>query len=196
LPGFRGACIAGCMILLRHAQSAFNLHFGATRRDPGVVDAPLTPLGHQQAGEIAQRLKGERIGRIICSPYTRALQTAAPIAAALGVPTVINPIVRERYKFACDIGTPRTELQRHWPQHDFSELDEVWWPPVEEPEAFILDRARLFRAEMAALRDWSDTLVITHWGFILSMTGQSLTNCHTIRCDPTEPGPAAISWHT
>src|SRR5271166_6605281 len=160
------------MILLRHGQSEFNLHFGATRVDPGVVDAKLTELGHAQAAEAAQRLRGEGIRRIIVSPYTRALQTVAPIAAALGVPVFVNPIVRERYKFACDIGTPR----------------------IEEPEEFVLGRARLFRAEMAALPDWADTLVVSHWGFILSMTGQSVMNAQSLRCDPTVPGPAEITW--
>ena len=96
--------------------------------------------------------------------------------------------------FACDIGTPRTELERAWPQHDFSTIDEVWWPPIEEPEEFILGRARLFRAEMAALPDWSDTLVVSHWGFILSLTGQSVMNAQTLRCDPTTPGPAEVTW--
>ncbi|WP_431268207.1 hypothetical protein [Dankookia sp. P2] len=37
------------VILLRHGQSAFNLHFGATGQDPGIPDAPLTPLGQAQA---------------------------------------------------------------------------------------------------------------------------------------------------
>jgi hypothetical protein len=39
---------------------------------------------------------------------------------------LVNPIVRERYAFACDVGTPRTELERSWPEHDFSSIDEVW----------------------------------------------------------------------
>jgi glucosyl-3-phosphoglycerate phosphatase len=182
------------MILLRHGQSEFNLHFGATRRDPGIIDPKLTELGHLQATEVAQRLRDEPITRIIVSPYTRALQTAAPIAAALGVPVCVNPIVRERYKFACDIGTPRTALELAWPEHDFSTIAEIWWPAIEEPEAFILDRARLFRAEMAALPDWSDTLVVSHWGFILSMTGQRVTNGELLRCDPTVPGPSEVLW--
>ena len=59
------------MILLRHGQSEFNLHFTATRRDPGIVDPRLTELGHAQAAEAARRLAGERITRIITSPYTR-----------------------------------------------------------------------------------------------------------------------------
>jgi len=182
------------MILLRHGQSEFNLHFGATRRDPGIVDPRLTPLGHAQAAEAAQILSGEGITRIIVSPYTRALQTAAPIARALNVPTLINPIVRERYAFACDVGTARTELERNWPDHDFSTVDEVWWPPIEEPEASIVGRAALFRAEMAALPDWANTLVISHWGFILCLTGRSVGNGQWLRCDPTTRAPEQLVW--
>ncbi|HEY1411398.1 MAG TPA: phosphoglycerate mutase family protein, partial [Rhodopila sp.] len=69
------------MILLRHGQSEFNLHFNATRRDPGIVDPRLTELGHTQAQEAAQQLMGQGLERIIVSPYTRALQTARPVAA-------------------------------------------------------------------------------------------------------------------
>jgi broad specificity phosphatase PhoE len=177
------------MILLRHGQSEFNLHFSVTRRDPGIVDPRLTPLGHQQAQEAAVALAAVGIERIIVSPYTRALQTAAPIARRLNIPVLINPIVRERYAFACDVGSPRGRLQRDWPEHDFSALDEIWWPPMEEPVAGIDGRAALFRAEMAALPDWANTLVISHWGFIRSMTGESVPNGEWRRCDPTAAHP-------
>src|SRR4051812_46269173 len=98
------------MILLRHDQSEFNLHFSATRRDPGIKDPKLTPLGQAQAEQAAEALAGERLSRILVSLYTRALQTAAPVARRLGLPVVVNPVVRERYAFTCDVGTPRTEL--------------------------------------------------------------------------------------
>jgi broad specificity phosphatase PhoE len=182
------------MILLRHGQSEFNLHFSATRRDPGIVDPKLTPLGHEQAAQAAEVLRHERIRRIIVSPYTRALETASPIARALGVPVFVNPIVRERYAFACDIGSPRTELAMSWPDHDFSAIEEIWWPPVEEPAQSVIGRAELFRAEMRALPDWSDTLVVSHWGFILAMSGTSAANGTWLRCDPTAPPPAELSW--
>jgi broad specificity phosphatase PhoE len=56
------------MILLRHGQSEFNLHFGATRRDPGIIDPRLTDLGHAQAREAAAQLADQDIRRIIVSP--------------------------------------------------------------------------------------------------------------------------------
>jgi broad specificity phosphatase PhoE len=182
------------MILLRHGQSEFNLHFAQTRRDPGIVDPSLTALGHVQAAEAARQLGHRAITRIISSPYTRALQTTAAFVQRLRLPVVVNPIVRERYAFACDVGTPRTELERAWPEHDFSGIEEVWWPAVEEPAEAIRARAALFRAELAALPDWSDTLVVSHWGFILSMTGQSVANGQWVVCDPTMPPPDEIVW--
>jgi broad specificity phosphatase PhoE len=182
------------MILLRHGQSEFNLHFTATRRDPGIVDPCLTDLGHLQAAEAVRQLAGKRITRIVTSPYTRALQTAAPIARALGIKVLVNPIVRERYAFACDVGTSRTELERAWPEHDFSIIEEVWWPAIEEPAESVIGRAALFRAEMAALPDWSDTLVVSHWGFILSLTGIKAVNGQWLRFDPTGPAPREIIW--
>lgn len=190
----RGVCMAAAMILLRHGQSEFNLHFAATRRDPGIIDPRLTPLGHSQASDAAQQLVGQGIERIIASPYTRTLQTAGPVAEALGLPVTIDPMIRERFAFACDIGSPRAALERDWPAHDFTPLDTIWWPEQEEPEAAIIDRAARFRTTVAQRHDWRGTLVISHWGFILSLTGQSLANGQWLRCDPTEPAPERLVW--
>lgn len=182
------------MILLRHGQSEFNLHFTATRKDPGIIDARLTDLGHEQAEAAALALADQPISRIIVSPFTRTLQTAVPAARALRAPIIVNPLVRERCAFACDIGTPRTELGFAWPGIDFRHLEEVWWPPMPEPAADVIDRAGRFRAEMAVLPDWSETLVVTHWGFIMALTGLSVQNGTWMRYDPTQPAPDEISW--
>ena len=177
------------MILLRHGQSEFNVHFTATKRDPGITDPVLTPLGHEQAASAAQALAEAGINRIVCSPYTRALQTARPLAATLGAQVVVTEQVRERFAFTCDIGTPRSALQADWPEHDFSALQEIWWPAVEEPVTEAQARAARFRDEMAALADWSQTLVISHWGFILALTGERLMNGEWRHFDPTAPAP-------
>ncbi len=183
------------MILLRHGQSEFNLLFSQTRRDPGIKDPRLTPLGHAQAEAAAEALAGAQpIRRIIASPYTRALQTAAPLARRLGLPVLVNPIVRERYAFVCDIGSPCTALRAEWPDVGLDHIEEVWWPAEEEPAEQVLARAARFRGEMAAVEDWAHTVVVSHWGFILSMTGQSVANGQWLACDPTQPPPAEVVW--
>ena len=191
-----GALYQPPMILLRHGQSAFNLAFTATRRDPGIPDPHLTPLGHRQAEAAAEAMADAGIEHIVASPYTRTLQTATPVARRLGLPIQVNPLVRERYHFSCDIGSSRETLAATWPDIDFSTLGhEPWWPAMEELETQVLARAQLFRAEMAALPSWRRTLVVSHWGFILSVTGESMANGQWVRCDPTGPAPQEVVWH-
>ena len=176
------------MILMRHGQSEFNLHFSATKRDPGIPDPRLTPEGQAQAERAAEALAGLGITRIVVSPYTRALQTAAPIARALNVPVSVTPAIRERYHFTCDIGTPRSELARSWPEHDFHAVEEIWWPAGTETVESVEARAAQFRAAMQAGGTWHETLVVSHWAFILTLTGESLANGDWMRFPP--PGPA------
>jgi broad specificity phosphatase PhoE len=178
------------MILIRHGQSEFNLHFTAHRVDPGIPDPQLTPLGRAQAEAAAETLAGARITRIIASPYTRAMQTAAPFARRLALPVTISPLVRERYHFVCDIGTPVSALRGQWPEHDFGDLPETWWPAETESEMATLDRAAAFHVAMAALPDHAETLVVTHWAFIRAMTGQSLGNGEWIVIEPDEDFPS------
>lgn len=176
------------MILIRHGQSEFNVHYGKTRRDPGIPDPILTEEGHRQAAEVAELLRREGIRRLIASPYTRALQTAQVIVAALELPVTIEVAVRERAAFVCDIGTHRSELCRRWPSWKFDHIDEQWWPVGEEPEAEVLRRAGGFRQAMAAAPDWADVAVVSHWGFIRAFTGRELRNGESIRVDPTAAG--------
>ena len=183
------------MILLRHGQSEFNLHYTATRTDPGIPDPRLTPLGHQQAQAAAEALAKEDVRRILASPYTRALQTAAPLAEKLGLPVLITPLVRERYALSCDVGSPCSRLSTDWPHHDFTRIDEVWWPQEEEPPEAVAARAMQFRLDMMLRDDWAHTVVVSHWGFILAMTGRSLVNGEWLRCDPTGPEPENGVWH-
>src|SRR4051812_13659841 len=106
------------MLLIRHGQSQFNAVFSVTREDPGIPDPVLTEEGVRQIRETAQLLtartqRGEpEVRRLISSPYTRALQTATLIADKLKLEVTIDPRVRERAAFMCDIGTRALDLQR------------------------------------------------------------------------------------
>ncbi|MCQ8240425.1 histidine phosphatase family protein [Rhizosaccharibacter radicis] len=178
------------MILLRHCQSEFNLHFTRTRRDPGIVDPVLTPLGMRQAEAAAEALSApgaDPITRILCSPYRRAIQTATPLAERLGLTVAVTTEVRERFAFVCDVGSAGSVLRRWRPDLDLSAVPERWWPEDEEQEDAVSARASAFRDAAMARSDWRTTLVVSHWGFLLALTGRSVGNGEWLRLDPNAP---------
>lgn len=173
------------MILVRHGESHFNRHFGVTRVDPRIVDPSLTQAGIHQTEDAAKALVSADIDRIVASPYTRTLQTAEILAEKLELSVTVEPLVRERAYFTCDIGTPRSELEQHWPHFNFADLTERWWPDLDETEHQLHHRCHSFREVMVQVEDWHRVLVVTHWGFIRGLTGQEVTNAEIVRYDPT-----------
>jgi broad specificity phosphatase PhoE len=73
--------------LIRHGQSVQG--FG-----PG--DPPLSAEGQRQAQATAAHLLALPIAHVYASPLRRALETAAPIAAARGLPIIEDLRLRER----------------------------------------------------------------------------------------------------
>lgn len=181
------------MFLLRHGQSYFNLHFTPTRIDPGIEDPELTDLGVAQAQAAAAQLAHASLTRIIISPYTRALQTAEPILKVHQACVDIMHEVRERAAFVCDVGSPPELLSARFPHHDFKHLPSPWWSqPVETLEATVA-RADAFRALMLTRDDSATTLVVSHWAFILALSGKSLSNGEILEYEPGIP-PERIDW--
>jgi broad specificity phosphatase PhoE len=186
------------MILLRHGQSWFNLHFTATRRDPGIEDPELTETGLAQAEAAAVALGAAVITRIIVSPYTRALQTVEPIRQAYpSVKVEVMPQVRERAAFVCDVGSHPEVLAARFPQHEFAHLPPRWWLEGHEgiePEASVIKRAQAFREGIAGREDAATTLLVSHWAFILALTGVSVANGEMLDYDPLLAAPERIVW--
>lgn len=174
------------MILIRHGESEFNAVFSRTRVDPGIADPKLTPLGRAQARAAAEAMTRHDtpIRRILTSPYTRALETAAILAEALALPVEVEPIVHEHACWSCDVGTPISLLSERWPALDFAHLKEVWWPE-DEPEESVHRRCAHFRIKAAQLADWRHVAVVSHWGFIRRLTGRDVRNAELVPFDPT-----------
>ena len=179
------------MILVRHGQSEWNAVYNRTRIDPNIPDPPLTAEGRRQAEAAAQILARSGIERLLVSPYVRTLETAEIIATHVGTPVVVEPMVRERAAFSCDIGTPRSRLAARWPQLSFDHVEEIWWPKEMESEAELDRRCGRFRAAARGLVDWQRVAVVTHWGFIRGITGTEARNGELIRFDPHALAPAA-----
>jgi len=177
------------VILIRHGQSEFNVVYGKTRVDPGIRDPELTELGRRQALAAAETARNLGVHRVLSSPYTRALQTATIIADALDLPVLVDPHIGERAAFTCDIGTPRSALQAAWPQLNLGHITEIWWPEMEESEKALDLRGQAFRTRTLQGGDWKGTAVVSHWGFIRTLTGHRVGNCTVLRFNPLAPHP-------
>lgn len=73
--------MAVTLLLIRHAAHV-HLDRMFSGRMPGV---PLSDVGRAQAARLRQRLAGEGIAHVQCSPLERTRETAAVIASACGV---------------------------------------------------------------------------------------------------------------
>lgn len=73
------------LILIRRAKAV------APESWHGEADLrPLAPLGREQAGSLAERLRGEGVTRIVSSPALRCQQTVEPLAQAAGLPVEVD----------------------------------------------------------------------------------------------------------
>lgn len=77
------------LLLVRHARPL------RAESIDGPADPGLSPLGRRQADALAAWLAPEAIDAIYTSPLRRALETAAPLAIALGVDPVPEPALAE-----------------------------------------------------------------------------------------------------
>eukprot|EP00746_Dinoflagellata_sp_MGD_P084091 gnl/MRDRNA2_/MRDRNA2_33412_c0_seq1.p1 gnl/MRDRNA2_/MRDRNA2_33412_c0~~gnl/MRDRNA2_/MRDRNA2_33412_c0_seq1.p1 ORF type:complete len:361 (-),score=52.99 gnl/MRDRNA2_/MRDRNA2_33412_c0_seq1:286-1368(-) len=87
-------------------------------KDPAYIDAPLTPKGMEQAQSARQAVAKWRVkpALVVCSPLTRAIQTAAIIfrddLKAGTTKLIIRPELREFFPHLLeDRGRPITELK-------------------------------------------------------------------------------------
>jgi len=81
-------------ILLRHGESTGN----AENRHQGQADYPLTALGMQQVQALAKDWQSRdwKFDKVICSPLSRARETAEVLASTLGFEMEYDPIWMER----------------------------------------------------------------------------------------------------
>lgn len=81
------------LVLVRHGRTASN----ADGRWQGHSDVLLDELGRAQAEDAARGLQaaGEEPTRLVCSDLSRAVDTAAPIAAVFGLAAQPDPQLRE-----------------------------------------------------------------------------------------------------
>ena len=171
--------------LIRHGQSLFNAAFDpATRSDPMLFDAPLSPKGRAQAAALRAEAHGLGAELIVTSPLTRAIETTLAAFGPDHGPVLVEALHRERVEHSCDVGRPPAELAQAFPGLAFDHLDDPWWHSdgshpraiVVEPEPVLLTRVAAFRAWLGARRE-RVIAVVGHGTFLNRLTGLEFRNC-------------------
>lgn len=107
-------------------------------------DPPLSEEGHRQAEKLAQRLQPEAIAHIFCSPFLRTIQTAYPVAVALGRPLKLEAGLGEWHNpdwmSEAPQLHPRAFLATDYPRIDWDYVSQIT-PRYPETEEQVNQRA-------------------------------------------------------
>lgn len=106
------------LVLVRHGRTPSNVRHALDTALPG---PSLDELGRSQAEEVAGLLSGWPVRAVYASHATRARETAAPIAARLGLPVELLPGVHE--VFVGDLDS-RTDGPA---RAEFDAIFASWW---------------------------------------------------------------------
>jgi probable phosphoglycerate mutase len=173
---------ATTLVIVRHGETAWN----AERRVQGQLDIPLNALGLEQASAVGAALAAERFDAIYSSDLSRARQTAAPAAQALGLEVAIDQRLRERHYGVFETLT-YAECRTRYPE-DFAKF------LAREPEfdfrtgeSLVGFAARALQCleEIARRHAGENVLVFTHGGVLDKLyrraTGKPLTTPRDFR---------------
>jgi len=173
--------------LIRHGQSEFNAAHADGGPDPLIFDAPLTALGRSQALAARDQAANLGIQHVICTPLTRAIQTAKIIFDGIAPITVSTGPV-EHLSHSCDVGRSPAHLRADFPELNFDHLPDVWWHDgPKNPNGVSEEPEDLFHARIAQFRDSLATThprplaIVGHCNTFRSLAGFDMRNCEIRR---------------
>jgi probable phosphoglycerate mutase len=147
------------LTLVRHGRTVWH----AENRYAGVSDVPLDETGRAQAVALAVWARHQHFDVLVCSPVPRAVATAAPVAAALGLEPEVVTDLRE-VDFGIAEGRTLAELRVSYP--DAAEAfvaDPVAHPfPGAESPAAAAERAVGALRDIAERHRGRSVMVIAH----------------------------------
>ena len=113
--------MATTIVLVRHGETDWNLE----RRFQGHADRPLNDTGHAQAAALAESLSGEHLDAVYTSPLQRASQTAAIVAARLGLAARPLEALREIHVGDWE-GLTVDDVKERYPEHVATDWRSGW----------------------------------------------------------------------
>ena len=171
--------------LVRHGESVSNLE----GRVQGQADIELSPLGHAQARQVAdwaRRLAASRPGDVATirevwsSPLRRARETATAIAAAIGLPVLLDEQLCELHAGIFQ-GHLWGDLEQMFPDEvaQWRSGDPHYVIPGGESRAQLAARGRAALESLAA-RDPLGMIVVAHGGVLTAALGSMLGREHPL----------------
>ncbi|MEJ7800371.1 MAG: histidine phosphatase family protein [Ilumatobacter sp.] len=161
-----GACE---ILLVRHGESAPMVEGDAFSLIDGHGDPHLHADGVAQAEQVAARLAAaaERIAAIYVTKLSRTQQTAAPLAARLGLEPVVDPDLHEVFLGDWEGGEFRRRVADEDPIAQQMYADQRWDViPNGEPAAEFEARVRRGLERIAAAHPDELVVVVAHGGVI------------------------------
>jgi len=181
------------LLCIRHAQSTWN----ALGRWQGQADPPLSQAGRLEAQTLAEQLRqqAEPLAALVTSDLSRARETAALLAAPLGLVPEPWPELRE-VDIGLWIGRASEEIARLWPEEyaRFRAGDPELRLGGGESRRAV--RARAEQAVRAFERRFGagPIAVVTHLGWLRALRpGLELPNAGTFWLDSAELGGPALA---
>ena len=147
------------LLLIRHALPL------RSRPEEG-ADPELSDVGFEQAQRLPKALDRHAIARVISSPQRRAIQTAQPVADALGLDVHIDDRLAE-YDRDLAHYVPIEQIRTEFPE-EWERLAQGHLPSGVDENAFL---ARVFAAidDVVASADHDDTVALFSHGGVINV---------------------------
>ncbi|MCI2417637.1 histidine phosphatase family protein [Saccharopolyspora sp. K220] len=155
------------ILLIRHGESAPARPDRPFRLVDGQGDPELAPAGQEHAQRVAERLADEPLDAIYVTTLQRTAQTAAPLAARLGVTPRVEPDLREVHLGEWEGGVFRQKVAQRDPVIQRMHAEQRWdvIPGAESAES-LRNRVRTAIERLAAAHPDQRIAVFTHGGVI------------------------------
>ena len=154
------------LLLVRHGESIPARDDQPFPQVDGQGDPELDPRGHEQAERVADRLAVEDVSAIYVTTLQRTAQTAAPLAARLGITPRVERDLREVHLGEWE-GSFRKHVAEGHPIAQEMYVQGRWdvIPGAEPADAFA-ERVRAAITRIAAAHRDEAVVVVSHGGTI------------------------------
>ena len=151
-------------VLIRHGDPDYSACVRGGINGQGFGLVPLSEKGLQQARQVAAHpaLAGAQL--VLSSPYTRALQTAAEIVRATGLPLAVEPDLHEL--MADRSGAPHTREEMKQLHQEFLACRGCWPEGGERPWETVEQLTDRVTSVLSRYLSYDKVIVVTHGGVI------------------------------